>query len=92
MLVENLVMILLQMESIISIYFLVRLLSGGISKVVDQAEWDNVVGMITSGIPKGQVIDGMIQAIQRCSEILLEKGFMRTTDDVNELRDDLRVE
>lgn len=64
----------------------------GISKVVDQAEWDNVVAMITRRIPQGQVIDGMNEAIQRCSEILLEKGFARTANDVNELRDDLRVE
>lgn len=64
----------------------------GITKVVEQRDWDNVVKLITSGIPEGKVIDGMIQAIRRCSEILLEKGFARTADDVNELRDDLRVE
>lgn len=64
----------------------------GISKVVEQKEWDNVVNMITKGISSGKVIDGMEQAINRCSEILLEKGFVRTSDDINELKDDLRVQ
>lgn len=64
----------------------------GISKVVDQKEWDNVVGMITRGMAEGKVLEGMEQAINRCSEILLEKGFIRTADDINELRDDLRVQ
>lgn len=64
----------------------------GISKVVDQQEWDNVVSMITRGMAQGKVLEGMEEAINRCSEILLEKGFVRTPDDINELRDDLRVE
>ncbi len=64
----------------------------GINKVVDQKEWDNLVKMITSAIEKGKVVDGMVAAIKRCGEILLEKGFNITPDDVNELRDDLRIE
>ena len=64
----------------------------GISKVVEQKEWDNVVHMITRGISSGNVLSGMEEAINRCSEILLEKGFQRTPDDINELRDDLRVQ
>jgi putative membrane protein len=64
----------------------------GISKVVDQKEWDKVVNTITSAIAKGKMIDGIEAAIKRCGEILLEKGFDITPDDVNELRDDLRIE
>jgi putative membrane protein len=64
----------------------------GISKVVDQKEWDNLVRMITSSIDKGKLVDGMEAAIKRCGEILHEKGFDKTPDDVNELRDDLRME
>lgn len=64
----------------------------GISKVVEQKEWDNVVNMITRGISSGKVLVGMEEAINRCSAILLEKGFNRTPDDINELRDDLRVQ
>jgi putative membrane protein len=40
----------------------------------------------------GKLIDGIEAAILRCGEILLEKGFHKTADDVNELPDDLRIE
>jgi putative membrane protein len=64
----------------------------GISKVVEQKEWDKIVQGIIENIKKGKVIEGIESAILRCGEILLEKGFVKTADDVNELRDDLRVE
>jgi putative membrane protein len=64
----------------------------GISKVVEQKEWDKMVKGIIENIRMGKVIDGMETAILRCGEILLENGFLKTTDDVNELRDDLRIE
>lgn len=64
----------------------------GINKVVDQKDWDNLVLTITTGIAEKKIIEGMEMAIHRCSEILLEKGFARTANDVNELKDDLRVE
>lgn len=64
----------------------------GISKVVAQKEWDKLVTNIIENVRRGNVTEGMISAIKRCSEILLENGFVRTSDDVNELRDDLRLE
>lgn len=64
----------------------------GISKVVEQKEWDKMVRGITENIKKGKVVDGIEAAILRSGEILLEKGFIKTKDDVNELRDDLRME
>ncbi len=64
----------------------------GISKVVVQKEWDKMVDKMIDNVRRGKVTDGMIAAIQRCAEILLENGFVRTKDDVNELRDDLRLE
>jgi putative membrane protein len=64
----------------------------GISKVVDQKEWDNMVQGIIQNIRLGKVVDGLEAAILRCGEILLEKGFLKTEDDVNELKDDLRIE
>ena len=64
----------------------------GISKVVDQKEWDKMVGNIVNHIRKGQIVEGLVAAIHRCGEILLEKGFIQTPDDVNELRDDLRID
>lgn len=64
----------------------------GISKVVDQKEWDNVVRIMVENIRSGKLVDGIEQAIRRCGEILLDKGFVKTADDINELGDDLRVE
>lgn len=64
----------------------------GISKVVDQKEWDKIVRTIIEKIRMGKVTEGIESSILRCGEILLEKGFVKTHDDINELRDDLRVE
>ncbi|MFZ5970091.1 MAG: TPM domain-containing protein [Bacteroidota bacterium] len=64
----------------------------GISKEVDQKEWDNLVKIIIEHIRKGKIVEGMELAIKRSGEILLEKGFVITPDDVNELGDELRVE
>lgn len=64
----------------------------GISKVVGQKEWDKMVENLIENVRRDKVSDGMITAVQRCAEVLLENGFNRTTDDVNELRDDLRLE
>ncbi|HRK54836.1 MAG TPA: hypothetical protein PK185_13030 [Cyclobacteriaceae bacterium] len=64
----------------------------GICKVVDQKEWDKIVINLITNIRKDKVADGIIMAIERCTEVLLENGFTRTNDDVNELRDDLRLE
>ncbi|MBS1506866.1 MAG: hypothetical protein JSS79_09475 [Bacteroidetes bacterium] len=64
----------------------------GISKVVEQKEWDKMVQGIIQNIRMGKVVDGLEAAILRCGEILLEKGFLKTEDDVNELKDDLRIE
>ena len=63
----------------------------GISKVVEQKEWDNIVAELVKHIRSGKVVEGIEAGIKRCGEILLEKGFQKTADDVNELRDDLRI-
>jgi putative membrane protein len=64
----------------------------GISKVVEQREWDKMVRGIVENIRKGKVVEGIEGAIKRCGEVLLEKGFIQTPDDINELRDDLRLQ
>lgn len=64
----------------------------GIAKVVDQQEWDRIVKSITGGISSGNLIGSMEAAIARCGEILKEKGFIKTTDDINELPDNLRIQ
>jgi putative membrane protein len=63
----------------------------GISKVVEQREWDKIVAELVSHIRSGKIVEGVEAGIRRCGEILLEKGFQKTADDINELRDDLRI-
>lgn len=63
----------------------------GISKVVEQREWDKIVIHLTDHIRRDKIVEGLEGALKRCGEILLEKGFVKTADDTNELRDDLRI-
>jgi putative membrane protein len=63
----------------------------GISKVVEQKYWDKIVQELVTHIRKGKLVEGVENAIYKCGEILLEKGFHKTQDDINELRDDLRI-
>jgi len=64
----------------------------GISKVVDQQEWDKMVSLLVTDIRQDKIVEGLERAINRCGEVLLEKGFVKTADDINELGDDLRIE
>lgn len=64
----------------------------GISKVVDQKEWDSIVRLIIENVKAGKLTDGIVSAIERCGKLLLDKGFVITPDDENELKDDLRLE
>lgn len=64
----------------------------GISKVVDQKVWDKLVEGLINEIRLGKVVEGLESTIKKCGEILLENGFKKTSDDVNELRDDLRID
>lgn len=64
----------------------------GISKVVEQREWDKLVGDLIAKIKIGRTADGLEAAILRCGEILLEKNFVIDANDINELKDDLRID
>jgi putative membrane protein len=64
----------------------------GISKVVEQKQWDMIVADLVKQIRAGKVVEGLEAGIHQCGELLLEKGFHKASDDVNELPDDLRVD
>ncbi len=64
----------------------------GISKVVDQKVWDKLVAELTAAIRSGKIVEGIETTIKKCGDILLENGFKKSADDVNELRDDLRMD
>lgn len=63
----------------------------GINKVVEQQQWDNLVAEIIDRIRGGKLVEAIEHGISRCGTLLLEKGFKKTADDINELRDDLRL-
>ncbi|NBW34744.1 MAG: hypothetical protein EBR30_06935 [Cytophagia bacterium] len=63
----------------------------GISKVVDQREWDQMVRQLVDKIKINDTVGGLETAIKRCGEILLSNNFTVTADDVNELNDDLII-
>ena len=64
----------------------------GISKVVEQKQWDKIVADLVGQIRAGKIVEGLEAGIKRCGEILLEKGFHKADDDINELSDDLRID
>lgn len=63
----------------------------GISTVVEQREWDDIVAELVRHIRSRKITDGVVAGIKKCGDILLEKGFRKSDDDINELRDDLRI-
>jgi putative membrane protein len=63
----------------------------GISKVVEQKQWDQIVQGIVESIRKDQIVEALENGIQKCGDVLFEKGFLKTDDDTNELRNELRV-
>lgn len=64
----------------------------GISKVVEQKEWDSMVQAFIAKIKMGDTVGGLEACIKRCAQILHEKDFVISSDDINELKDDLRIE
>jgi putative membrane protein len=63
----------------------------GISKVVEQKQWDQIVQDIIKSIRNRKVVEALETGIKECGDILLAKGFRKSADDINELQDDLRI-
>lgn len=63
----------------------------GINKVVEQKQWDQIVQEIVQRIRNGEIVEALENGIQKCGDVLLEKGFLKTDDDTNELHNELRV-
>ena len=61
-----------------------------IAEKVDGQVWQELVDLMIQGVKHGEFADGMVQAIQRCGE-LLSPHFPIPEGDVNELRDHLVV-
>ena len=63
----------------------------GIDAKVEQAEWEEIVGLIRDGIRSRTLADGMVMAIERCGDLLHRRGVDIRPDDTDELPDDVRV-
>lgn len=64
----------------------------GISSVVPQEDWEEVVALIIRHIKKGETAIGIIKGVERCAQILEAHQFLIAPDDTNELPNRLRVE
>jgi putative membrane protein len=61
-----------------------------IAEKVDEQVWQELVDLMIQGVKRGDLAEGMTQAIKRCGEIL-SPHFPIAEGDVNELRDHLVV-
>jgi len=64
----------------------------GINEKVSQSDWDEVVKEVVKGIKSNNIGNGIVNAIEKCKSLLLSHGFVRKSNDYNELDDDLRIE
>jgi putative membrane protein len=56
----------------------------GISSVVAQREWEDIVALITAGIHAGRTTEALCEAVRRCGDLLQER-FPARHDNVDEL-------
>ena len=63
----------------------------GINAKVEQAEWDEVVGLVRDGVRQRTLADGIVRAVERCGDLLHRRGVAPRPDDTDELPDDVRV-
>ena len=63
----------------------------GINAQVKKDDWEKVVSLITDGLKRKQIGDGLVNGINHCKELLLQHGFVRKDSDTNELSDELRI-
>jgi putative membrane protein len=62
----------------------------GINQKVDQAQWDEIVRNLATGVREGRPGAAMVEAIRACGELLERHGVTRRSDDQDELSNELR--
>ena len=62
----------------------------GINALVNPEDWAHVVEDILRGVRSGTMTDGIVKAIDRCGQLLEERGVEIRDDDENELGDSVR--
>lgn len=63
----------------------------GINAKVSQADWHDIVQRVIRGTQDGKIIDGLVDAIGQCGNLLERHGLKRRKDDRDEISDSLRV-
>jgi len=63
----------------------------GINEKLKASDWEHVVNTILTGIKNNRLVDGMVDAMGECKQLLLDSGFDNVVKDRNELSDDLRI-
>lgn len=63
----------------------------GINAVVDPVEWASISDDLCRAIRAKDVVDGLINTIRRCGDLLSAKGLAIKADDTNELGNGLRT-
>jgi putative membrane protein len=63
----------------------------GINNKVKKDDWQEVVGLVISGIKMNDPTKGIVDGIKRCGELLAKAGVDKPTDNTNELSDDIRL-
>lgn len=64
----------------------------GINRKVSPDEWADVVEHIRSGIRRGRIADGLVEAIEMCGMLLEKSGVELREDDADELPNKLRMD
>jgi putative membrane protein len=63
----------------------------GINAKVVQSEWDGIVHTLIQSVKKRRTVEGLVEAIQACGDLLQKHGVERERDDTDELSNSLRV-
>lgn len=65
----------------------------GINQKINEDDWHNIVHKVTQGISSGAIVQGLVNAIKECENLLLDNGFKaKSNEGTNELSDEIRVE
>ncbi len=63
----------------------------GINARVAQEEWQGIVDGVVAGIRQGTPGPALVEAIQRCGQLLERRGVALRPDDTNELSNEVRL-
>jgi putative membrane protein len=63
----------------------------GINRAVDPGEWNGIVETLVDEIRAGRLVDGLVEAIEACGELLVRHQVDIRPDDIDELSNEPRI-